>query len=487
MKRRSSSISRSLLWMNLAVSGVVLILAVLAFFSYDLLIFRQNLVRNLETSAQIVGENSVSAMLFDDPHNATLTLGALGQSPDVESALLVKQDGSIFAQYRRSGNAPMPERLPVAAGRDDDYRVSGSQVWLAHRIVFDNKNIGMVYVAARLMETGQQIRKYALISALILIVCFGAALIVSGKARRLVARPIMALADTAERVSREQDYSVRAVSASGPDEIEVLFRAFNQMLVQIHDRDLALQRSRDDLEERVQDRTAALVAANQELEAFSYTVAHDLRGPVETIMGLVYVIENLDDQRPVAECRGQLQQIRDCTSAMARLIDDLLNLSKAETVPLRKESVDLTAIVTRIAEDLRRADPLRRVDFRIAQVNPAEADAGLMEVALDNLVRNAWKYTSRSETARIEFGSTTAGGEVVYFVHDNGAGFDPALSDQIFLPFRRLHKQNEFTGTGVGLATVRRVVSRHGGRVWADGAVDKGATFRFTLGGSAQK
>jgi light-regulated signal transduction histidine kinase (bacteriophytochrome) len=143
--------------------------------------------------------------------------------------------------------------------------------------------------------------------------------------------------------------------------------------------------------------------------------------------------------------------------------------------------VNLSEMVWQIGEDLKRSDPARRVEFKIAHLPEVEADGGLMRVALDNLIRNAWKYTSRHEEACIEFGAMRVRGETVYFVKDDGAGFDPKLNDQLFQPFHRLHSRSEFPGTGIGLATVSRILARHGGRIWAEGALEKGATFWFTL------
>ena len=173
---------------------------------------------------------------------------------------------------------------------------------------------------------------------------------------------------------------------------------------------------------------------------------------------------------------------------MAALIDDLLNLSRASTVELRHDRVNLAEMVGRIAEELKRSEPERKVEFLISALPVVEADEGLMRVALDNLIRNAWKYTSRHEAACIEFGAQTVQGETRYFVRDNGAGFDPSLTRRLFEPFQRLHSRSEFPGTGIGLATVQRILARHGGRIWAEGAVERGATFWFTLrGGSGER
>ena len=480
MKLSSSSISTRLMWMNLIVSGVVLVLAVLAFFFYDLVSFRDNLVRSLETSAQIVGANSVSAVVFNDPQSATTTLEALRNSPDVEAAVL-RSDGTNFAVYRRPGVHALPAEKALPKGANDETWVTGQRVLLAHRIVFDGKPIGTVYIAARLRETSKRARQYLAIAGIILLLCRLAGFAISATARRTLAQPILALAETAHRVSRARDYAVRAEPPPDNDEIAVLVNAFNEMLVQIQERDSALNRARDELEQRVEERTAALQAANRELEAFSYTVAHDLRGPLDAVQGMVYILENLESEGKRGERQEILQNLRQSTSGMAGLIDDLLNLSRASTVELRHDRVNLAEIVRHIAEDLKRSEPERKVEFVIYSPPEVEADEGLIRVAMDNLIRNAWKYTSRHETACIEFGAKRVQGETRYFVRDDGAGFDPELTRRLFEPFQRLHSRSEFPGTGIGLATVQRILERHGGRIWAEGAVEKGATFWFTL------
>jgi signal transduction histidine kinase len=385
---------------------------------------------------------------------------------------------------RNTGAVPACLATPVrtlSAGKDDENWVTGTHVLLAHRIVFQGKSPGTVYIAAELTETGRRARRYLVIALGVLLVCMGFGLLVSRSARKLVARPMVALAETARRVSRERDYSVRAAPHPDKDEIAVLIEAFNEMLVQIQERDTALNRGREQLEARVQERTAALRAANRELEAFSYTVAHDLRGPLDAVQGMVYILEGLEREKREDERGEILEQLRIATRNMASLIDDLLHLSQASTAALKVRPVDLTAIVMQIGEDLKRSDPERKVEFMIAELPEVQADEGLIRVALDNLIRNAWKYTSRHEQACIEFGAVNRRGEIVYYVKDDGAGFDPKLNDQLFQPFHRLHSRSEFPGTGIGLATVERILARHGGRIWAEGAVEKGATFWFTL------
>jgi len=217
------------------------------------------------------------------------------------------------------------------------------------------------------------------------------------------------------------------------------------------------------------------------LEAFSYSVSHDLRGPLEVINGFSYILsaEHGADLAPAArEC---VQQIESASQRMAELIDDLLNLSRVSTTGMHHERVDLTRIAREIADQLCRQEPGRLVDFTIQDCEPIEGDVRLLRIVMENLLRNAWKYTSKHEQAHIEVGCERRLGRVVFHVRDDGAGFDPAYVNRLFKPFQRLHNSTDFQGTGIGLATVQRIIARHGGEIWAQGAVEKGATFYFSL------
>jgi signal transduction histidine kinase len=174
-------------------------------------------------------------------------------------------------------------------------------------------------------------------------------------------------------------------------------------------------------------------------------------------------------------------KISEGSRRMSQLIDDLLNLSRATSTPLHRTDIDMSAMVDRMVDQLRAENPGRNVEIKLEKDAHVTADEGLMALALENLIRNAWKYTSKRENGRIEFGFRTEGEERVYFIKDNGVGFDPQYVDRLFRPFQRLHSQSEFPGTGVGLATVQRIIARHGGRIWATGGVEQGAEFSFTL------
>ena len=222
-------------------------------------------------------------------------------------------------------------------------------------------------------------------------------------------------------------------------------------------------------------------AANRELEAFSYSVAHDLRAPLRSIDGFSpALLEDCADKLD-EEGKVYLGYVRESAQQMAQLIDDLLSLSRVTRAELRRSPIDLAAIARTVLAHLQRNQPDRTVELVIAEEMPAVGDPDLLRIVLENLLGNAWKFTGKCSRARIEFGQMAQAGGAVYFVRDNGAGFDMAYADKLFGVFQRLHSASEFEGTGIGLSIVQRIIRRHGGRVWAEGEVGRGATFYFTL------
>jgi PAS domain S-box-containing protein len=235
------------------------------------------------------------------------------------------------------------------------------------------------------------------------------------------------------------------------------------------------------LNEDLKQRAAQLEAANKELEAFSYSVSHDLRAPLRSIDGFSHVVlEDYGEQLP-ADARGYLERVRAAAQRMAVLIDDLLNLSRVTRTALQPRFINLSKMAEDILHGLRESQPERQVSISLMPDLMVEADPHLMNIVLENLLSNAWKFTSKRELATIEFGQKDHVKERTFYVRDNGVGFDMAYSDKLFGVFQRLHSISEFPGTGVGLATVQRIISIHGGRIWAESAEGKGTTFYFTL------
>lgn len=475
------SISGKLTRMNVLVSGIALALAYVSFLFYDLYSLRQNLVNSLNTEATIVGENSVAALTFDDPQAAENTLIALRRSPHILSAVILRPDGKVFAQYRREKTYLPLDVTKLRINGANSYWYQGEDLFVQRSIVFDGRLVGAVVLEAETTDITSRARQFGLISACILFLSFLAAILATISTRRLITGPLTQLAGTAQVVSRDQNYSVRAETPRSGDEIASLVESFNGMLEQIEQRDAALEESRSVLERRVKERTAELSAANKELEAFSYSVAHDLRGPLQQITNIGFILQSRMAEADKRDDSMLVDKIFEGSKRMSQLIDDLLNLSRATSTPLRPRALNLTEMAEKIMCELRAGEPGRHVEISLQKNANVVADEGLMSLVLENLLRNAWKYTSKRENALIEFGFRIEGGETVYFVRDNGVGFSPQYTDLLFHPFQRLHSQSEFPGTGVGLATVQRIIVRHGGKIWARGELNNGAEFAFTV------
>lgn len=295
--------------------------------------------------------------------------------------------------------------------------------------------------------------------------------------QRLVTRHVHQLANqvTNTRTDEEIQLTGRPSNTTERDELDELVTALNQMrqrLVQHH----------ADLEGRVSERTAQLEASNKELESFCYAVSHDLRTPLRAMDGFSRVLEEDIGPRLTNIERNYLQRIRSATHRMGQLIDDLLRLSRLTRTELEYKSVNLSGLVEDIIVPLKISDPTRSAEFDLSSNIQVQGDEGLLRTALENLLGNAWKYTSKRAHAQIQFGAEQSNGETVYYVKDNGAGFDMRYASKLFSPFQRMHDALEFQGSGIGLATTQRIIARHGGRIWAEAHPDVGANFYFTLG-----
>jgi len=342
---------------------------------------------------------------------------------------------------------------------------------------------------------------YLGIAALVAVAAMLVAYALSRPLQRVVTRPLLAIAEVAREVTEKRNFSLRADKLS-EDEVGRLAEAFNTMLAEIERATRGLQESNRDLErevgerrraeqevlrlnaeleKRVKERTAQLEYTNAELEAFCYSVSHDLRAPLRAIDGFGQALLEDFPKHVPEDAQRYLSRIRSSTQRMGQLIEDLLNLSRVSRGELERRDVDVSELARQVMNDLQHRDPERRVEVMIWEGMRAHADSRLLRAALDNLIGNAWKFTSKVASPRIEAGSVRDAQRVTFFVRDNGAGFDMAYANKLFGAFQRLHSATEYSGTGIGLATVQRIVHRHGGRVWADAQPGKGAVFFFTL------
>jgi signal transduction histidine kinase len=493
---RDLSIRRRLTVVGTVASSTALLSAGGAFLAYDVMTFREAKARRLGTSAEILAYNAASALEFQDDVAGARTLRALAAEPHVMTAALYSRDGRVFARYRRQdATEEAPEAAPgplEASG----HRYAGGRLRVFRPVLLEGTAIGSVLIVADLQDLAQRVRDYAAMVALVAVAAFVVAWLASARLQAAISTPILRLAELARVVSRDKDYSVRAGEGGG-GEVGVLVATFNEMLGEIQERDRELTGARRDLEQRVEQRTAdlklaqallerraqELEAANSELESFSYSVSHDLRAPLRSIDGFSQAL--LEDYSSVLDEDGRrhLERVRRATQTMAVLIDDLLKLARVARAEMRRDEVDLSALASEVVAGLRDGQPAREVEFLAKPGLASRGDSRLLRVVLENLLGNAWKFTSKQPRARIEFGDVRAGNGPAYFVRDDGAGFDMNYATKLFGAFQRLHSVTEFPGTGIGLATCARIIHRHGGSIWAESVPGQGATFFFTLGG----
>lgn len=470
---RHAPIRQQLMTMILVTSGVVLLLTCATFVGYELLTYRQAAVRQLATLGEIIAAESTGAVAFDNPRDATEILSALKAERHVVAACLYDKRGRIFSRY--PADAP-DTAFPPAPETDGHRFVAGHLIGFTPLVqVVGSERFGTLYLRSDMTAMRERLRLYAGVSALVVLLASLVAYALSRMLQRQISHPIFALVETARAVSDRRDYSVRAVK-HGHDELGVLTDAFNHMLAQI-------QEQNEFLEKRVRERTAELEAANSELEAFCSSAAHDLRTPLRAVTGFSEVLLDPRATLSSADAQRYVRLIRDGSVQMSELINDLLAFSRLGRHELARQTVDLSRLAEEAAHDLEREHGTREINLRIEPLPPADCDPALLRIVFVNLLSNALKYTRPRARAEITLGTTTVPEEKspVYFVRDNGVGFDMRDAAKLFGVFQRLHHSHEFEGTGVGLATVRRIVDRHGGRIWAEAAPDAGATFFFTL------
>jgi len=492
----SRSLRLKLIGIVLLTTLAALLVALVAIIGYDLRSYHQSWISDVSTQAELLGQTTATAIAFDDPKVAKENIELLRLRPHVQAAAIYTARGALFATYRRPGEQGTFPKLPEA----DGMRIDGRNMVLYKRIVSGGEMLGTVYLRTDYEFYGRML-DYLGIALVVTIVAMLVALLMSTQLQRIVTGPILAIAGIAREVVEQGDFSRRAEKLSD-DEVGVLVDSFNGMLAEIERRTGELEisnvelgrevaeRSRAEqeilrlnagLEDRVRERTAQLESANRELEAFSFSVSHDLRAPLRHIDGYAHMLQEdaagqLDDGT-----RRYLDMIRDSARRMGTLIDELLAFSRLGRQSLERTAIDMNLLVEHTLHEVGggRAGDAR---LRIAPLPPIHGDRMLLKQVWINLLSNAFKYSAkRGDAARVEVSGERDGAVARYRVHDNGVGFDMRYVDKLFGVFQRLHSQDEFEGTGVGLAIVQRIVSRHGGNVRAEGELGRGATFIFEL------
>ena len=491
------SIRYKLIMVVLAATASALLVAGTAMVIYDLQAYQHSWVNDLNTQAEILGRSSAPALAFNDPKSAREYLVLLKARPEIAAAAIYNAKGKLFASYSRPNS---PESAIPALPEFEGSRVSGNAIVLYKRIVENNEILGTVYLRGDYRLLGR-LTDYLGILGAVLALSLLVAFLMSTWLQKAVTRPVLEITEIARQVMEKRDFSLR-VRKTTQDEIGYLVDAINDLLAEVGRRQEALEASNltlgremaerarvedqlrelnIELERRVDARTAQLEAANKELESFSYSVSHDLRAPVRAIIGFSRMLSEEHIQQLNAEAQRLLGIVQNEAHRMGALIDDLLAFSRMGRQAMQMYDVDMTQLARSTYEGLMAQQATNNVDFQLGALPRARGDRSLLGQVWVNLIANALKFSGKQAKPRIEVSAISDETEHVYFVRDNGVGFDPRYQSKLYGVFQRLHDAADFPGTGVGLALVQRIVTRHGGRVWADSKPHEGATFYFTL------
>lgn len=465
-----------LLFLTLFTSALGISLVCLSLIIVENENYRKQLESELHVIAGIVAEQSAAALVFEDNSQLTNIIASLKRIESIEQVCIYDSAGYIMSALESQDQRPCPE---LSEQQQEGF--VGDAYRLLMPITLDSESVGQLFLTSHLEVLRGHIRTFVGITVAIGALILVALVFLALRLQRIVSEPIFKLSDTAEQIARDHDYSVRA-PVSGSDELGRLGQTFNEMISTIEQQNQRILESRDNLERIVDARTADLSLANRELESFSYSVSHDLRQPLRAIEGFGEALEeDCGDQLSDAG-KDYLRRIRAASVRMGSLIDGLLILSRVSRQPMENEAVDLTELLQEITDELINIDNTVPTSVKIQPGIRVVGDSRMLRVAFQNLLENAWKYSAKAGKREVTVTATrVTGGYTAIEVRDNGVGFDMRYVDKLFVAFNRLHAPSEFTGTGIGLATVFRVVRRHHGDVSATSEPGKGASFIVKL------
>lgn len=492
------SIRWKLVLMSMCASAVVSAIACGIFFAHSQLRARNALQAALEIQADILGSVSAAAVLFDDDRAAATILGATSADPQTVRAALYDRNRRLVAQYARPGFEGLT--ADELANVEPDVRSDGERIQVVRSVDFKGERIGYVVLDSDLTDLRALGRGSLVLAAIVLALCIVVGWLLASLLQRVVSGPILALAASAETISRDGDYSVR-VATDGHDEIGTLGRSFNGMLEQIAHRDAALAASRDALEERVAERTqelevevaerrkaqaslleqtAQLTRSNADLEQFAYVASHDLQEPLRMVASYTQLLAKSEENRLRPEAKEYIAFAIDGATRMQQLISDLLKYSRLASEPVPLVVLSAADVLTTAMKNLEVAIRESGAVVTVESLPSVRGDKSQLVQLFQNLVGNAIKF--RGVAPPVVDVSATARGDVVEFsVRDNGVGFDVKYAAKVFVIFQRLHARGKYPGTGIGLAVCKKIVERHGGTIWVESTQGVGTTFFFTL------
>ena len=440
--------------------------------------FKLQITDEFSAITQIIADRSNAAILFEDEQALGETLSSLALHPQVMLACTYNSENILLAEYSKQTNQGSAVCPPKPVIVSDHF--NNGYFHITEPINLNSDIAGHIYIQASTSKLTNEVLTTTIsalsLSTLIIFLAFSFAKYI----QRFISNPLIELQRATDNVSLEREVMPELIKHNN-DEIGSLVDSFNRMIKTIAEQNQIILDHTDNLEQEVHERTKELALANKELEAFSYSVSHDLKAPLRTIEGFSLALEEDYGEQLDETALHYLSRVRAGSEKMSQLISNLLQLSRVTRLELNKQTVDLSSLSNKILNDLKSDHSQRDIQIHIQKELHSTGDPILIEILLDNLISNAWKYSQKVPLTIIEIGSHNHLGNIVYYIKDNGAGFNMKYANQLFKPFNRLHSAEEFDGTGIGLATVSRIIERHHGKVWVNSEQDMGTTFYFTL------
>lgn len=494
------SIRRKLTRIIMFTSTVTLIFACLAFAVYDTIMFNKGEEEEALSLAEIVGINSTAALMFNDVKSGKENLEALRSKSHIVMAALYTQDGKVFATYKQGQglNLPIPEKPGL-----EKFVSEGGYFKLFRPIVLDRARVGTIFIQSDKEEVYSHFELYAVIVAIVLAIALYVSFLLSSKLQAMISDPIVRLTETANQVAMGKDYSMRAVKEGAENELGVLVERFNEMLSHIQERDEALHKINEELDDRVKERTkdlereieerkkieeklkhimVELQRSNQELTDFASIASHDLKEPLRKVMTFSERLKTKCDAMFDDQARDYLARMQNALSRMQGLIDSLLKLSRVATKAQPFLPVDFNRVAEEVLNDLEILVKNSGGSVIVEGLPTLNADAFQIRQLFQNLIANALKFKKEGVAPEVSLKARPIDEKTWEIrVADNGIGFEQKFIDRIFKPFERLHGRSQYEGSGVGLAICQKIVQRHGGAITAESEPDKGATFIIVL------
>jgi signal transduction histidine kinase len=472
MAFRKMPIKRKLTALFLVTSGAVLFLTCAAYFAYELVTFRQTIRGQLSTLGAIIAANSTAALAFGNERDAGEILAALKAERHIVAAGLYDRKGKLFSRYPANVSS---DALPQAPDRDG-YRFEQSYLVGFQPVAQEHNNrLGTLYLKSDMRAMYERFRLYGGIVAGVVVTSLMVGFVVSTVLQRHISAPILALAETAHAIADRRDYSVRAAKGA-EDELGLLTDAFNQMLTRIEEQNEHQTRA----EENLRALTTELARSNKELEQFAYVASHDLQEPLRMVSSYTQLLEQRYRGRLDSDAHEFIAYAVDGARRMQRLINDLLEFSRVSTRGKPVEQVDANDVLGTVRANLTAAIEDAGALVTNEELPRVMIDPTQLGQLLQNLIGNAIKFRGAGPP-RVHIAARERDGEWVFAVKDNGIGIEPEYFDRIFVIFQRLHVTADYPGTGIGLAVCKRIVERHGGRIWVESESGAGATFSFTV------